>query len=178
MLDSLITSKTRIKLLLKFFLNPNLTSYLRNLETEFGESSNSIRIELNRFEKAKLLLSNKEGNKKIFKANIKHPIYADINKILLKQTGLEQIIERVVKQVGDMKEVYVFGDLAKGRNVRIIELIFVGDQMNIDYLSNLIEKAEKLIKRKIHFLIYEVNEFREIKKKYKSNEILMLWNEG
>ena len=99
---------------------------MRNLETEFGESSNSIRIELNRFEKAKLLLSNKEGNKKIFKANVKHPIYADLNKILLKQTGLEQIIERVVKRVGDMKEVYVFGDLAKGRNVRIIELIFVG----------------------------------------------------
>ncbi|MFN3444791.1 MAG: ArsR family transcriptional regulator, partial [Bacteroidia bacterium] len=30
MLDTLITSKTRIKLLLKFFLNSKTSSYLRN----------------------------------------------------------------------------------------------------------------------------------------------------
>ena len=80
---------------MKFFLNPSLTSYLRSLAAEFGESSNSIRVELNRFEKAKLLTAKTEGNKKIFKANIKHPLYSDINSILLKQTGLDQIIERV-----------------------------------------------------------------------------------
>ena len=52
MIETLISSKTRIKLLLKFFLNSNTTAYLRGLEEEFGESTNSIRLELNRFEKA------------------------------------------------------------------------------------------------------------------------------
>ena len=52
MLNSIITSKTRIKLLLKFFLNSNTKSYLRNLEQEFGESTNAIRVELNRLEGA------------------------------------------------------------------------------------------------------------------------------
>ena len=55
MLDSIITSKTRIKLLLKFFLNSETKSYLRNLEQEFGESTNGIRVELNRLEGAGLL---------------------------------------------------------------------------------------------------------------------------
>ena len=50
MLDTLITSKTRIKLLLKFFLNAQTKSYLRSLEGEFGESTNAIRLELNKFE--------------------------------------------------------------------------------------------------------------------------------
>ncbi len=50
MLGTLITSKTRVKLLLKFFLNSNAKAHLRGLETEFGESSNAIRLELNRFE--------------------------------------------------------------------------------------------------------------------------------
>jgi len=63
MLDTLITSKTRIKLLLKFFLNSNASSYLRNLEGEFGESTNGIRLELNKFEKAGLLQSQVSGNK-------------------------------------------------------------------------------------------------------------------
>ena len=55
MLDTLITSKTRIKLLMKFFLNPGIKAYLRGLATEFDESTNSIRLELNRFSEANLL---------------------------------------------------------------------------------------------------------------------------
>ena len=69
MLETLISSKTRIKLLLKFFLNGNTRSHLRALETEFRESSNAIRLELNRFEDAGMLVSNSEGNKKLFQAN-------------------------------------------------------------------------------------------------------------
>ena len=48
MLDTLISSQTRLKLLLKFFLNSSTSSYLRDLESEFGESTNAIRLELNR----------------------------------------------------------------------------------------------------------------------------------
>ena len=54
MLDSLITSKTRVKLL-KFFMNPETRSYLRSLAEEFGESTNAVRVELNRLEKAGIL---------------------------------------------------------------------------------------------------------------------------
>ena len=50
MLDSLITSKTRIKLLLKFFLNTSTHAYLRGLADEFGESTNALRLELNHLE--------------------------------------------------------------------------------------------------------------------------------
>ena len=84
MLDTLITSKTRVKLLLKFFLNVNASSYLRALEVEFSESSNAIRLELNRFEKAGLLKSASQSNKKIFFANKEHPLYCVIHNILLK----------------------------------------------------------------------------------------------
>jgi len=42
MIKTLISSKTRIKLLLKFFLNSYNTAYLRNLEEEFQGSNNSI----------------------------------------------------------------------------------------------------------------------------------------
>ena len=69
MIETLISSKTRIKLLLKFFLNSSSRSYLRGLETEFGDSSNAIRLELNRFEKAGMLKTCTEGNKKYFQAN-------------------------------------------------------------------------------------------------------------
>ena len=84
MIDSLITNKTRIKLLLRFFLNAASKSYLRGLETEFNESTNAIRLELNRFEKAGLLISQMDKNKKIFRANKDHPLFRDIQSIIRK----------------------------------------------------------------------------------------------
>lgn len=175
MIDSLITSQTRIKLLMKFFLNPNATSYLRGLEAEFNESTNAIRIELNRFEKAKLLKAKFEKNKKIFTANTKHPLYSDINSIILKHTGLDHVIERVAKKIGDIKEVYITGDIAKGKNAKILDVIFIGNNIDRVYLLTLVEKAEKIIKRKIRFIIYTIEEFSEIKTTLKPIDTLLLW---
>ena len=175
MLDTLITSKTRIKLLLKFFLNSNSRSYLRNLETEFGESTNAIRIELNKFEKAGLLKTELDGNKKYFQANTEHPLYKDINSILLKQIGFDKIVERLVHKLGNLEIVYITGDFAKGINTEIIDLIFVGDNIDKEYLARLVEKTEKLIKRKIRNVVFRIDEFSSFVKTQKESDLLVLW---
>ena len=176
MLDTLITSKTRIKLLMRFFLNSNESSYLRNLENEFSESTNAIRQELNRFEKAGLLKSFSKGNKKMFQANIGHPLYGDIKNLLIKHIGLDQIIDKVINRLGDLQEVYIVGDFARGIDNNIIDLIFVGDNVNKSYLMSLVEKTENLIKRKIRYLVYKESEFKNYKTGDKSIEPLLLWN--
>ncbi|MFN4971526.1 MAG: ArsR family transcriptional regulator [Bacteroidota bacterium] len=158
MLDTLITSKTRIKLLLKFFLNGQNKAYLRNLEAEFGESSNGIRVELNKFEEAGLLIATTEGNKKIFKANSKHPMFGDIRSILLKYTGLDKIAEQVIQKLGDIEAVYLVGELARGLDNPIIDLVFVGE-IDKNYLLKLTERAEKLIQKKVRFVIFTAKEF-------------------
>lgn len=175
MIETLISSKTRIKLLLKFFLNSNMTSYLRGLESEFGESSNAIRVELNRFEKAGMLSSFMKGNRKYFQANIQHPMFSDIHKILLKYVGLDSIIENVVNKLGDIEKVFVVGEFSKGLDSQIIDLIFLG---NIDkvYLLNLIEKAEQLVDRKIRYLIYNSEEVDKLNFSNYNPEPLLLWS--
>lgn len=52
MLDTLITSKTRIRILVKFFINAANNGYLRGLAEEMNESTNSIRKELNSLSEA------------------------------------------------------------------------------------------------------------------------------
>ena len=126
MLDSLVTSQTRIKLLMKFFLNSSTRAHLRGLESEFGESSNAIRVELNRFENAGLLNSQPDGNKKIYQANSKHPLFRDIHNIILKETGIDRVIEKVIHRLGNLICVYLTGDFARGKDSRVIELILVG----------------------------------------------------
>ncbi|MBK6836164.1 MAG: hypothetical protein IPG89_18615 [Bacteroidetes bacterium] len=89
---------------MKFFLNSKNTSYLRNLEEEFGESTNGIRLELNKFEKAGFLRSAKEGNKKIFSVNTDHPLFNELNKIILKMTGIEYVVDYIVQRIGDLQK--------------------------------------------------------------------------
>ena len=96
MLDTLITSKTRIKLLMKFFLNPGTKAYLRGLATEFGESTNSIRIELNRLTKANLLSSENSGRIIEYHANVNHALFNEIHSLVEKYMGIDQIIDKLV----------------------------------------------------------------------------------
>jgi len=175
MLDTLITSKTRIKLLMKFFLNSNARSYLRNLESEFGESTNSIRLELNKFEKAGMLTTEVDGNKKYFRANIAHPLYNDIHNIMLKYIGFDKIVERVIEKLGNLEIVYVSGDFAKGISTEIIDLMFVGDKIDKEYLTRLIGKTENLIKRKIRYVVFKISEFKSFEKTQKESDLLVLW---
>ncbi|MFN0214450.1 MAG: ArsR family transcriptional regulator [Saprospiraceae bacterium] len=175
MIDALISSKTRIKLLLKFFLNSHATAYLRSLESEFGESSNGIRVELNRLENAGLLLSENEGNKKIFRANTRHPLFREIHNIILKQVGLDQVIETVIQRLGDVQRVYLVGDFSKGMDSPVIDLVFVGDFDKL-YLSTLAEKAEKIVGRKIRYLLYSPEEAQALDWKQFDPEPLLLWS--
>lgn len=174
MIETLISSKTRIKLLLKFFLNSNTTGYLRGLESEFGESTNAIRLELNRFEKAGMLSSTLKGNKKYFTANTSHPLYKEVHNILLKYIGFDKIVENVITRLGNVEHVYVAGDFAAGKDSQIIDLIFVGDIDKI-YLIHLIDKVEKLIKRKIRYIIYDTLENALTGIKEMDKEPLLLW---
>jgi len=174
-LDTLITSKTRIKLLLKFFLNSSTSSYLRGLESEFGESTNAIRLELNRFEKAGLLTSAIKGNKKMFRANTEHPLFRDIHNLLMKHIGFDHIVEKVINKLGDIKMVFILGDFARGLDRRIIDLMFVGNNIDKEYLIRQVDRAEKMIKRKIRFLVAGESDYLDLLNEHKKSEILLLW---
>lgn len=176
MLSSLITSRTRIKLLKKFFLNSSITAHLRGLETELGESSNSIRLELNRFEEAGLLTSIRKGNKKIFQANNNHPLHKDIHNIIMKETGIDRVIEKVIHRLGDLSSVYLTGDIARGKDSQVIELIIVGREIDREYLARKVVQAEELVNRKVSYVVLDPCEKEKYLAKYRSTDILHLWN--
>ncbi len=171
MLETLISSKTRIKLLQKFFLNSDTTAYLRSLEGEFGDSTNAIRLELNHLEKAGLLQSFAEGNKKIFKANKQYPLFHEIRSILLKNIGIDQIVTTVVQRLGSLEKVYLTGKFASGLDCDTIELLFLGE-IDANYLATLVAKAEGLIGRKVS---YKVQCVSALEQPIEDTKTLLLW---
>ena len=153
MLNKLITSKTRLRLLIKFFISQANRGYLNGLANEMGESTNSIRKELNHLFEAGYIEKIKKENKIEYKVNSKHPLYETLKKVVYKHLGLEDIVETVIDRMGNVEEILLIGDYAKGIDSGNIEIFLIGKNLNMDYIENLEVKIEKLINRKVTFYL-------------------------
>lgn len=155
MLDSLITSKTRLRLLVKFFINAANEGHLRGLATEFNESTNSIRKELNNLSQAGYLDKEVVQNRILYKANSRHPLFVSLQKIVRTYIGLDAIIAQVLERMGTVEKIMLTGDYAKGIDSGTIMVTLIGKELNEGYLQNLSKKIEQIIDRKVVFSLSE-----------------------
>ena len=154
MLGKLITSKTRLRLLIKFFISQANRGYLNGLATEMGESTNAIRKELNHLHDAGYLKKLKNDKNKIeYQANTGHPLYEVLRKVVLKHLGLEDIVETVLERMGNVQKIILVGDYAEGNDTGNIEVFLIGNDLNMEYIAQLEEKIEQLINRKVGFYL-------------------------
>ena len=153
MLGEIFTSKTRLRLLTRFFISQANTGYLNGLANELGESTNAIRKELNHLHTAGYLNKSKSDNKIEYNVNISHPLYDTLRNVVMKHLGLEDIVETVLDRMGNVQDIILIGDYAKGIDSGTIEIFLVGKSLNTQYISQLEEKIEKLINRKVSFYL-------------------------
>ena len=153
MLETIITSKTRINLLVKFFVNIANKGYLNSLANEFGESTNSVRKELNNLSSAGYLTKKVSTNKIIYSANVNHPLFEVLQSIVRKHLGIEDILSRIINNIGPIDKIMLLGNYAKGIDSGIIDILIIGSKINKGYLDKIQPKIEKEINRKINFMI-------------------------
>ena len=172
MLESLITSKTRVKLLMKLFLNPENKRHLRGMKKDFDESTNSVRLELNRFIDAGLLTDSFEQNRRYYKANTQHPLFGEIQNILRKVVGIDRIVDTVTSRIGNLEVAYLTGSFAEGNDSDTVDLVLVGNNLDDAYIKELVAKAEGLIDRKIIYLILTKEQMTHF---FKDKPALLIW---
>ena len=153
MLGELITSKTRLRLLIKFSISQANKGHLNGLASEMGESTNAIRRELNHLQGAGYLNKVRVNNKIEYKANINHPLFGVLRKVVLKHLGLEDVVETVLERMGDLDQIILVGDYAKGNDSGLIEVFLIGKDLNMEYISQLEDKIENIISRKVSFYL-------------------------
>ena len=138
-------------MLVKFFINAANSGYLNGLATEFGESTNAIRRELNNLSDAGYLIQWKRKNKIFYSANTDHTLFKVLQKVIHKHLGLEQIVESVLVQIGDVSKVILIGDYALGRDTGTIEIILIADKIDAIYIKKLQRKLKDIIERTVSF---------------------------
>jgi predicted transcriptional regulator len=174
LLDTLITSKTRVKLLIKFFLNPGTRAYLRELASEFDESTNSIRVELNRLSDAKIISSENVGRTIEYHANVHHSLFNELQALVRKYAGVDRLIETLIKKLGDVKTAYLVGDYARGIDSGLIDIILIGKINNME-LDRIAKRRGKDISRKIRPMVVTVKELRSLWEQLNMDHALLIW---
>ena len=170
----LISSKTRIKLLIRLFFNPETRSYLRELAKEFNVSTNSVREELNQLTRTNLLKSQKAGRQVYYMANISHPLFPELKKMVAKVMGIDQVIEGIVNRLGHLEKAFLIDDYAEGKDSGIIDLLLVGE-IDQHQLNDLSKKTERYIKRKIRSLVLTSKEYEEMLPRLKDRPSILIW---
>jgi DNA-binding transcriptional ArsR family regulator len=175
MLSGLITSKIRIQILMRLFLNPDRNAYLRELSNEFGASPSHIKSELAQLKAAELLTSAKRGRQVLFSANRHHPVFNELQSMVQKALGMDRILDSIINRLGNLEKAFLIDDYAKGKDSGIIDLVLVGN-IDLNHLNDLTRKTERYIKRKIRTLVLlNETEFKSFEGGLKKRGIMLLW---
>ena len=172
--EGLISSKTRIKLLMRFFFNPESQSYLRELANEFKVSTNAVREELNQLNNTNLVTKEKNGRNVYYRANQKHPLFPELRAMVSKVMGIDKVLEGIIRRLGNLERAYLIGDYADGKDTGIVDLLLIGN-INQHHLNDLSRKTERYIKRKIRTLVLKQEEYRDFLAEMEKQPYLLIW---
>ena len=175
-LDGMIPSRTRVQILVKLFLNPNVRTYLRSLAKEFGVSPNGIRTELNNLSRNNYLVSERGGRNIYYRANTDHPLVPELFSMVRKITGIDELVRSVVDRLGNLEAAYLVGDYARGVDTGIIDVVLVGD-IDKTQLNDFSLKTEAYIHRKIRSLVLCKEEFVQLMGNKSFEPIVKLWDQ-
>ena len=138
----IISLKSEItkKILKYFFINPDDGLYVNELSRTLNLDKRNLVKKLRELETAGLLKSLLRGNLKIYSIDKAFPFYKEYQKIVLATVGLEDRLKKSLQSVPGVKEAYLFGSFAEGKQKAHsdIDLLVIGSH-------NILELQKRLI---------------------------------
>ncbi|MDH7476493.1 MAG: hypothetical protein QHH09_03420 [Microgenomates group bacterium] len=165
MLDYIIPSKTRRKILELFYHHPNENYYLRKVVREVGEEVNAVKRELDILEKSKVLNKEKRLNKVFYFLNKNYLFYDEFNRIFTKTNLLSSLIYKNLPKLGKIKFIALSTKFPKNLPIKEDEiyLLLVGIIV-VPEIANIIAEVEKNYGREINYSVMDEQEFNFRKK--------------
>ncbi|PIU74769.1 MAG: hypothetical protein COS76_04365 [Candidatus Portnoybacteria bacterium CG06_land_8_20_14_3_00_39_12] len=178
MLEDLVISKVRVKLLDIFFANPTEIYHVRGLVRKTKEEINAIRRELFHLESAGVLKKEPRGNRLYYFLNPNYSLYSDLLAIVSKETGLGEQIIRNRNRIGKISFCIFSRKFVKreGRREEEVDILLVGDVVMAE-LSALIRAEEEKREKEINYTVMTDEEF-EFRRKRRDPFLLGILESG
>ena len=167
LLAKILSSKIRAEIFRLLFGTNDKALHMRDIERRSGFAIGTIQGELKKLSKLDLVLKEVDGNRTYYRANKNHPLYNDIHNLVLKTTGLVDVLRNAL-ETQKIKLAFVFGSFAKGEESADsdIDLMVIGN-LGLRETTKLLSNTQEKILREINPHVYSLDEFI---KKYKKND--------
>jgi predicted nucleotidyltransferase len=122
--------QVRAEVLRLLFSDAARELHLRELTRRSGLSLGTLQTEVEKLCTADLLLSRRDGNRRCFRANAGHPLFPDLQQLVLKTAGLRDVLAAALHGVPGITVAFVFGSLAGGGVGKAgsdVDLMVIGD---------------------------------------------------
>lgn len=160
MLEDIIISKVRIKLLTLFLTNPGKIFHVREITRRTDEEINAIRRELARMEKAGMVASEWRQNRRFYGFRKDYVLFAELCVLIVKSTGLGADIIKNRAKLGKIKYAFILGTFAKAGQGEPgdIDLLIAGNVV-LPELTAIVKEEEVKRDKEINYSVMSEEEF-------------------
>jgi predicted nucleotidyltransferase len=161
-LEKLITSSARVKVIKLLLLNEDQRYYQREIAELAGLPVRAVQREGAKLAEIGLLRRIEDGNRIYFQANPACPIFPELKRILLKTVALEFLLSESLSQDGDIEVAFIYGSYAANQETITsdVDLFVIGSILSRE-LSAAVRPVQADIQREINYHLVTPQEFRE-----------------
>lgn len=162
---SILFPRVRAEVLRLLFADGGRELHLRDLTRKSGLALGTVQGELEMLSRTDLVTSRRDGNRRYYRANASHPLFVDLQQLVLKTAGLRDVLMEALAGVKGIEVAFVFGSLASGdgKAASDVDLFVIGDA-SLRTLAPVLRIASEKIAREINPVTMTSAEFRKGRK--------------
>jgi predicted nucleotidyltransferase len=161
-LSHLLFGQTRGRLLATLYDKSETAFFVRQLARHIAGSVGTVQRELTTLTAAGLILRTESENQVFYRANRKHPIFAELHALLAKTTGVFHLLHEALAPLAENIEfAFVYGSFARGEEnaESDIDLMVIGE-VTLDDLLRQLSPLELRLNRPVNPTVYARKELR------------------
>jgi predicted nucleotidyltransferase len=162
-ISNALFSKVQQRVLALIFGHPERSFYTSEIVRQVRSGTGAVERELSRLEHSGLVSVERIGNQKHFRANPDSPVFAELQRLVVKTIGLAEPLRKALQPYSNqIKASFVYGSVAKGSDTARsdIDLMVIGDDLSYSDLYGALQNAEGLLQRKVSPLFLSVKDWK------------------
>lgn len=164
---SALFPRVRAEVLRLLFAREERELHLRDLTRQSGLTLGTMQSEVAKLLASDLLTSRRDGNRRYYRANAGHPLFQPLHELVLKTSGLRDVLAAALEGIPGIEVALVFGSLAAatGKGVSDVDLLVIG-RAGLRALAPGLRKASAQLGREINPVTMTPEEYARGRKKH------------
>lgn len=160
MLEDLIVSRVRVKLLELFLSNPGSIFHVRDIVRRVDEEINAVRRELLHMEKCSMVSKEPRANRLFYKFREDYPLYFDLLALINKTKNLGGDILKNKNKIGKIKYAFLSGKFIRNKisTPNEVEMLIVGNVV-LPQVAQFVRAEETKRSREVNYTVMSEDEF-------------------